>query len=204
MEAIKVIDHDTGEIVIDDPAGEINQEHELFIYSQRSAIEHAVRCGQLLCEQKARLKHGEWIPWVKEHCGFSEDMAQRYMRLALNTARVRYLDSASSIRAALLLLAEPKPKEEEPKLRTIAEGYGRLTVKMIKDSIWEHDAEFLLAPDFPEYCEGLGVRYEPYQDWAKAKFKPMEQILCELLDKQYKPPSQDEEETTYGLVDAPG
>lgn len=118
-------------------ADEINQEHELFTTSMRTSLDHAIRCGQLLIEQKERLEHGEWLPWVMENCAFSERHAQRYMELALNTTRVsdlpdlpvypsyqtaKQIDQATSIRGALKILAsdkkasKPQPTPEPEKV----------------------------------------------------------------------------------------
>jgi hypothetical protein len=46
------------------------------------AADHAIAAGHALIEAKALVAHGEWLAWVKEHCGFSERTAQIYMRLA--------------------------------------------------------------------------------------------------------------------------
>jgi Protein of unknown function (DUF3102) len=38
--------------------------------------------GDLLIEAKAQLKHGQWLPWLRENCLISERTAQLYMRCA--------------------------------------------------------------------------------------------------------------------------
>lgn len=38
----------------------INAEHRAVEEAARSAVEHAIRCGEMLEEQKASLQHGEW------------------------------------------------------------------------------------------------------------------------------------------------
>lgn len=48
----------------------------------RRRSDHAVRCGKLLAEQKARLPHGGWLPWLDEQFPASRRTAQGYMRLA--------------------------------------------------------------------------------------------------------------------------
>src|SRR4051794_24498843 len=45
------------------------------------AAEHAINAGRALIEAKALLRHGEWLPWLKEHVGFSERTAQLYMKI---------------------------------------------------------------------------------------------------------------------------
>jgi phage N-6-adenine-methyltransferase len=60
----------------------INEEHRLANESATTAVEHAIKCGKLLQQQKARLAHGEWQPWVKANCKFSYPSAKVYMNAA--------------------------------------------------------------------------------------------------------------------------
>jgi hypothetical protein len=46
------------------------------------AIVHAVNCGRLLCQAKARCKRGEWSPWLASHWLASVRVANDYMRLS--------------------------------------------------------------------------------------------------------------------------
>lgn len=63
-------------------AENINKEHALAQQCAETAVQHAVRCGQLLLEVKASLQHGEFMPWVSANCGFSYESAKRYMMVA--------------------------------------------------------------------------------------------------------------------------
>ena len=83
--------------------GEIEHEHQAAIGSARSAIEHAVRCGQLLIEAKASIGHGGWLPWVKANLTFGDRQAQKYMRLADHSDQIRTESSHLSINEALEL-----------------------------------------------------------------------------------------------------
>jgi hypothetical protein len=94
-------------------AASIRVEHEAAERHARSAVEHAIRAGELLIEAKAQVAHGEWLPWLAENFPARPVTAQRYMRLAVNASRVTHLDEAESIREALAVLAEPKPKPTE-------------------------------------------------------------------------------------------
>jgi hypothetical protein len=38
--------------------------------------------GDMLAQAKAKLSHGEWLPWLKDNCLLSERTAQRYMAAA--------------------------------------------------------------------------------------------------------------------------
>lgn len=61
-------------------ADDINREHQLAHQHAKTAIEHAVRCGELLAGKKAELPHGSFQPWLKEHCQFAYSTAARYMK----------------------------------------------------------------------------------------------------------------------------
>lgn len=104
-------------IVIGD-AEEINYEHQLFIDSLKTGLEHAIKCGELLIKKKDDLAHGDWMPWVKGNCDFTDRMASNYMRLASNRKRVSDLNNIDTIRAALALLAEPDEKNEKDEIES--------------------------------------------------------------------------------------
>jgi hypothetical protein len=62
-------------------AAEIKIAHAGVKSAAKVAAEHAIEAGQALIEAKALLKHGEWLPWLKEHLGFSDRTAQLYMKI---------------------------------------------------------------------------------------------------------------------------
>jgi hypothetical protein len=86
-------------------ATEIRKEHEAAERDWSSAVEHAISAGRLLIEAKAKVRHGEWLPWLENNFPASEDTAHNYMRLARNSERVRNLE-APSIRSAIAELAD--------------------------------------------------------------------------------------------------
>lgn len=66
------------------------------------AVRCAVECGQLLIEQKAALRHGDWQTWLLQHCPqISASTARRYMRLSQRTHGAGFLD-ARGLRQAYL------------------------------------------------------------------------------------------------------
>ena len=48
----------------------------------KDSVRHAIEAGSLLLEAKEQLKHGQWLPWLRDHCIMSERTAQLYMRCA--------------------------------------------------------------------------------------------------------------------------
>jgi hypothetical protein len=89
---------------------EIRNEHAQAATAARTAIGHAMRCGQLLAEAKAAVPHGEWGGWLDENFPSSRRTAQGYMRLA----RVSETQDLASmgIEAALRQIAAPSQKTE--------------------------------------------------------------------------------------------
>lgn len=90
-------------------AGAINREHALSLQAFRDGLNHAIAAGQLLCQAKGQLKHGEWLPWLGEHCPeISRRLAQKYMQVAAKAPHVAHLPS---LRQALRELAQPDDDE---------------------------------------------------------------------------------------------
>ena len=63
-------------------AREIRIRHAGVKIAAEVASEHAIAAGNALIEAKALVAHGQWLPWLDSHCGFSERTAQLYMRIA--------------------------------------------------------------------------------------------------------------------------
>ena len=103
---------------------QINLEHRLANSKASEAIQHATHCGLMLLQVKASLAHGEWLPWLNGEIESGRLIvkvreAQNYMRLASNTQRVAYLEEAPSIRAALELLSDKEPTEQQSELGVV-------------------------------------------------------------------------------------
>ena len=62
-------------------AGAINAEHAL---AQEEFLKHAIRCGELLLEQKQRVAYGTFGKWIEANCEFSVSTANNYMKVAKN------------------------------------------------------------------------------------------------------------------------
>jgi hypothetical protein len=63
-------------------AAEIMRAHAEARGAARMSLTHAIKAGEALIEAKGQLKHGEWLPWLKDKCELSERTAQVYMQLA--------------------------------------------------------------------------------------------------------------------------
>ena len=90
------------DIDLDGMAGRINEEHRACERAAASAVEHAIRCGEMLTETKSRLGHGEWLPWLEKNFEGSRQTADVYRRLAANKELLNCQRAGNlSIRAAL-------------------------------------------------------------------------------------------------------
>ena len=96
---------------------EIEAVHQAAHRDARSALEHAIRCGQLLLEAKQNVEHGGWLRWLAEHTTITPRQSQRYMRLAEHREELAAKSDTGThltLRAALDALAEPRsPSPEE-------------------------------------------------------------------------------------------
>jgi hypothetical protein len=97
--------------LLTDLAARIKAEHEATAVALRGGIEHAINAGELLIEAKRLLKHGEWLPWLQDHCSIPERTAQVYMRVAKHRATIEEVKSAGpadlTLEAAQKRLAKP-------------------------------------------------------------------------------------------------
>lgn len=88
------------QIVADMAAGaqrivdEINTEHRL---AQSSYAEHAIRCGQLLIEQRQRVGYGNFGAWILFNCEFARSTATRYMTAAKRFATGVAISNVSAV-----------------------------------------------------------------------------------------------------------
>jgi hypothetical protein len=64
---------------------EINRQHLLAQAAANDAIEHAKAAGVLFLEIKSRLKHGQFLHWIRGNVKVSLRQAQRYMAVAQGT-----------------------------------------------------------------------------------------------------------------------
>jgi Protein of unknown function (DUF3102) len=103
-----------------DIAHRIRNEHSAACAGIKVTVAHALAAGDLLIEAKAQLKHGQWLPWLKEHCEISERTAQNYMRLAKNrdaiakSAEDCAFASIDGAIKSLIQNAAPVPVSAEP------------------------------------------------------------------------------------------
>jgi Protein of unknown function (DUF3102) len=126
---------------LDELAVTIRTEVEAAKTDFESAVQRAVRVGEALTEAKGLIRHGQWLPWLREHFSISERSAQRYMQLAAKSATVADLPN---VRAALGM-ASGKGRDDEF-VQAVAHGSRDFFVRAVAQ--WRR--ELGQRPDPPE------------------------------------------------------
>jgi len=106
---------------LDSTAKEIRQLHNELFDLAKTSLAKVIRIGGLLHDVKARLKHGEWLPWLKKNVPFSQPTAFRYMscydrRDELKSAKVTDIGDAYALLHAPAVLTK-KSGEVEAAIR---------------------------------------------------------------------------------------
>jgi hypothetical protein len=107
-------------------AKQIYLRHTEIVSAKRNIVVQAIEVGELLNQAKARLKHGEWLPWLKDNCMLKERTAERYMHLATNKQKLAEVLAAKSVpmsdleslNEAVRLISEEEPTETAPATAT--------------------------------------------------------------------------------------
>jgi hypothetical protein len=124
-------------------AARIRDEHEATTAAMKRGAEHAINAGRLLNEARSQVSHGQWLPWLREHCRIPERTAQLYMRLARNAPELEKRNVADlTVRGALELLA---PEDEHDAIQR--EG------QRLADNVRAANANFVNV--YVEKCQKL-------------------------------------------------
>ncbi len=93
--------------------------------------QNAVLIGRKLNEMKQLLPHGEFMPYIEEHCGFKQRMANQFMRIAAEYT-VESLPTGLGVSKVYELLALPAGEREEFIAAHDAES---MTVRQLREEI---------------------------------------------------------------------
>ena len=93
------------------------------------AVAEAILAGHALNEAKTIVGHGEWLPWLKEHCTrVKERTARKYMALA-NRHHDADLTGAS-LRQAYITVGIIRDRPKQPAEPTVVTGDGVPVVEL--------------------------------------------------------------------------
>ncbi len=152
----------TGEITTYPPVSladlgtEINDTHAQAMLHAGEAMNHALRCGDLLIKAKATVQHGHWLPWLRQNIAFSERTAQGYMRIAERYSRLQIRDSVAdlSVRGVLKELATPRRHAMDDDIAAWTKRSQALSASRPADpAAWRSDDVVALAKSIREHDE---------------------------------------------------
>jgi len=72
------------DVTLDQLAERIRAAHRRVMKRAADTLMAAMDAGDALIIAKKKLDHGEWMPWLAEHCSVGDRSARGYMRLAEN------------------------------------------------------------------------------------------------------------------------
>lgn len=96
-------------------AERINKEYRMCVEAGRSAVEHAMNCGELLRQAQEAADDGDWLRWLRENFEGSKSTAYDYIKLAKNRGYIEAEFQRAgnlSLRHALALISPPSSKPD--------------------------------------------------------------------------------------------
>lgn len=101
-----------------------NREHSETRSAASAALGHAIACGNVLLVARRQVPLREWGRWCVEHLEFTQSVASKYVRIALNVREVER-SGATTIGAALnhlSVVAVPGPENSGNTKRRISDA----------------------------------------------------------------------------------
>lgn len=166
-------------------------------FFKRQAGQAVYEIGRCLLEAKAQLKHGEWLPWLRDEAAFSEASAQRYMRLAREYGKSRIVTDLGAGKA-LELLALPESQREEfveendvsgmtrEQLRQAIRERDEATVAAARERVRAETAEQSRAK-MEEDMKALKALHAAAVETQREKEEAMRKAEAELKDLRSRP-----------------
>lgn len=133
-------------------AHEINAAHLAAQQHAKKSVESAISAGEALLEAKDQLKHGEWLPWLRNNCKISERSARVYMRLAKHKDEVLKNGSAAdlSIRGVLDAIEHGSLAANAAAINAITECHLSLCAEIVR-CLEEARASFTKDNEFEKW-----------------------------------------------------
>jgi hypothetical protein len=144
MSNVAEIPSTKSEVGLAELATRIKSLHADVMGAGRNIIQKAMDAGDALIRAKRMVKdgervvkHGEWLPWLRDNCGVSERRAQDYMKLAANRHKIEAaMKSAAgadlSLKWALGLISDSGTSDEKGALGKYERAQETLIKKLSK------------------------------------------------------------------------
>jgi Protein of unknown function (DUF3102) len=114
--------------ILDDHAAEIRR-------LGRRLIADIVEIGRRLTECKAIVGHGNWLPWLEQEFGWTDDTALNFMRAHELSKSRKFRDLSLPVSSIYLLAAPSTPESARDEIFDRAEAGENLSVTEVKRTI---------------------------------------------------------------------
>lgn len=110
---------------------------EEIIFYKNVGGQAVIEIGRRLTEAKAQLKHGEWLPWLREKVEFSETSAQNFMRIAREYGNTHLVGDLGASKALALLALPASERENFAAEKHIVNGEEKSVSEMSRRELEE-------------------------------------------------------------------
>ena len=110
---------------------------EEIIFYKTVGGQAVIEIGRRLMEAKAQLRHGEWLPWLREKVEFSETSAQRFMQLAREYGNTSLVGDLGTSKALVLLALPASERENFAQEKHVVNGEEKSVSEMSKRELEE-------------------------------------------------------------------
>ena len=110
---------------------------EEIIFYKNVGGQAVIEIGRRLTEAKAQLKHGEWLPWLREKVEFSETSAQNFMRIAREYGNTHLVGDLGASKALVLLALPASERENFAQEKHVVNGEEKSVSEMSKRELEE-------------------------------------------------------------------
>jgi hypothetical protein len=163
---------------------EIRQLHQEICSLAMTALDKAIRIGELLLQEKAKLKHGEWLPWIKENLPFSHNTVNRYKRCYQYRDRLSNYSNLNnlSVDGFLRLCSTPRSKIKEEVTKEISKANDKIQVIEREKEVLEAELEEIVQDeDFSNEIERVVEEGEEDEEDILSRRKVIRQKLRDDL-----------------------
>lgn len=164
---------------------------EEIIFYKNVGGQAVIEIGRRLTEAKAQLKHGEWLPWLREKVEFSETSAQNFMRIAREYGNTHLVGDLGASKALVLLALPASERENFAQEKHAVNGEEKSVAEMSKrelDRQKEATAEAEAAAEkAQEAAEAARAEVEDAKSISLAAQERTAELERELKELREKP-----------------
>lgn len=181
------------EIELQDATRQIENMHGVVTDGVRVVFENAINIGEILCQQKKKLPHGEFTKWVDGNLPFTMRAAQNYMKLFANKDMLINAN-VSHLGQAYKLLTEPKQTDNNLE-KLLFDGYKELEFEqglqpLIDKYFYHGEPEIFVYNYLPhirkQILSIISIHVDNSKTGVKLKKSVIEQARQEQLDTYQK------------------